>query len=187
MLEQDTFNIFCMEYNIEKKRHGFITFILWAGIIGSIISPIFSSIIYQGYLNLGNYGIELKLAGIDTNSFCVAIGRPILALQAIAFIAAILSVVSWILLLKWNKKGFFLSAGTSFVTSICNIILLNIVNQKYQELIYLSNSYGIFYSVNISSLSTNITTLVLTFAGIFALYGILHIKKDGISFWSQLE
>ena len=62
------------------------------------------------------------------------------------------------MLIKWNKKGFYLCFGMCVVNMIINFI------------------------VNGISLS-----VLSPISGILILYGILQIKRDGVEYWEAMD
>lgn len=121
--------------NEGKKRHGCVSMWLWIAIIS----------------NLG-YGIYYAVSMFDAYT-SMSLGFGVLS------ILATLNVLSSILLMRWNKCGFYVFLISSVLAAIVNLIVL-----KLEPYFLIS---GIF--------------------AIFIWWGILQIRKDGVSTWSLLE
>lgn len=159
---------------MEKKRHGFVTFWLWMGIIGCCISIPSSIVTYQNMKNLGYVGMQLITAGIDITPFNDAIGTHVLILQAVAAISGICMIVFYAQLLKWKKSAFWSFVIVAVAVAIINVIMMHFVQQDYALI-------GMSYNLNpwMQVIATPLSLLIL--------WAILQIKKDGVSCWSQLE
>ncbi len=118
---------------MEKKRHGFVTFWFVFMIISNVISF---------FANFGN-------AFESSQNTFVSVASAILS---------VLNIVAVILLLSWNKKGFWMITATT----ACSVLIL-------------FSSYG--FSVLVLSSLLSVALLRL----------ILQIKKNGVSCWKQLE
>lgn len=160
--------------NTTKKRAGFVTFWLWFGIIANIISPIVSVINYQGYKNLGNYGIQLINLGVDISSFSSKVGIYVIALQAFTVIASVLLIVAYSQLLNWNKRGFYIFLVVTVLNAIANPLLLKGISSVWMN-------YGLLLNINTMLL------IVSPLVSALILWAILQIKKDGVSCWKQLQ
>lgn len=160
--------------NTTKKRAGFVTFWLWFGIIANIISPIVSVINYQGYKNLGNYGIQLINLGVDISSFSSEVGIYVVALQAFTVIASVLLIVAYSQLLNWNKRGFYIFLVVTVLNAIANPLLLKGISSVWMK-------YGLLLNINTMLL------IVSPLVSALILWAILQIKKDGVSCWKQLQ
>lgn len=160
--------------NTTKKRAGFVTFWLWFGIIANIISPIVSVINYQGYKNLGNYGIQLINLGVDISSFSSEVGIYVIALQAFTVIASVLLIVAYSQLLNWNKRGFYIFLVVTVLNAIANPLLLKGISSVWMK-------YGLLLNINTMLL------IVSPLVSALILWAILQIKKDGVSCWKQLQ
>lgn len=73
-------------------------------------------------------------------------------------IVSIMNLVLAIMLFQWKKWAFWAFAGTSIIALVINL-----------------------------SLGLGIGTSLFGLAGIAILYGILQIKKDGVTAWENLE
>lgn len=160
--------------NTTKKRAGFVTFWLWFGIIANIISPIVSVINYQGYKNLGNYGIQLINLGVDISSFSSEVGIYVIALQAFTVIASVLLIVAYSQLLNWNKRGFYIFLVVTVLNAIANPLLLKGISSVWMK-------YELLLNINTMLL------IVSPLVSALILWAILQIKKDGVSCWKQLQ
>lgn len=160
--------------NTTKKRAGFVTFWLRFGIIANIISPIVSVINYQGYKNLGDYGIQLINLGVDISSFSSEVGIYVIALQAFTVIASVLLIVAYSQLLDWNKRGFYIFLVVTVLNAIANPLLLKGISSVWMK-------YGLLLNINTMLL------IVSPLVSALILWAILQIKKDGVSCWKQLQ
>ena len=158
----------------QKQRHGFVTFWLWLGIIGSIISIPASIISYQNFTNLGYLGMQLISAGINITPFSEAIHSHVIIMQIVAGIAGICMIVFYSKILNWKKNGFGGAVITAVIVAIINTIMMGFVKQDY-----LSIGLVINYNPFMQVIVTPISLLIL--------WGILQIKKNGISCWKNLE
>lgn len=159
---------------MEKKRHGFVTFWLWLGIIGNCISIPSSIVAYQSMKNLGYLGIQLVTAGVDITPFNEAIGIHIIILQVVAAIAGICMIVFYTQLLKWKKSAFWSIVIVALAVAIINIVIMHFIQQDYALI-------GLSYNLNpwMQIIATPLSLLIL--------WAVLQIRKDGVSCWSQLD
>lgn len=122
--------------NEGKERHGCVNAWLWIVIISNLGLGIYYAItMFSAYTNIMSLGFGL-LSILST-----------------------LNVLGAILLMRWNKCGFYLFIVSSVLAALVNLGVLNL------EPIVLI--WGLF--------------------AILIWWGILQIKKDGISSWSLLE
>ena len=159
---------------MEKQRHGFVTFWLWLGIIGSVISIPVSIVTYQNMTNLGNLGMQLIIAGVDITPFSEAIDSHVLIWQIVAAISGICMIVFYSKLLKWQKSGFWGLVITAVIVAVINVIMMNLIQQDYALV-------GLTYNIN------PIAQVIATPLSLLILWAILQIKKGDISCWKQLE
>lgn len=123
--------------NESKERHGCVSAWLWIAIISNL-----------GY---GIYYAAAMFAAYTTSSMSLGFG--------LLSILATLNVLGSILLMRWNKCGFYVFLVSSVLAALVNLGVLKL--EPY-----------------------------FLISGIFAIliwWGILQIKKDGISAWSLLE
>lgn len=116
----------------EIKRHPFVTFWLWLGVI------------INGFVTLGYIG------------WFAEIGFTWLPIMWLAGCVLILS--GYIMLLRWDKMGFYILSGACVFSMVINIIIS-----------------GFALSIFIPIISVAI------------LYFILHIKKNGIEYWDAMD
>ena len=119
-----------------KKRHGCVSAWLWIVIISN--------------LGLGIYYATLMFSAY-TNTISLGFG--------LLSILATLNVLGAILLMRWNKCGFYLFVVSSVLAALVNIGVLSL-----EPVVLLSGLFAILIWC-----------------------GILQIKKDGVSAWSLLE
>lgn len=158
----------------EKERHGFVTFWLWLCIIANIIMIPFSIISYQNLTNLGYYGMDLIASGIDLTPFSEAIHPHVLIMQIVAALSGIAMVVFYIQIKNWKKSGFWGLVITAVTVAIINTIMMNLIQKDYQLV-------GMYLNLN------PIAQVIATPLSLLILWGILQIKKNGVSCWKLLE
>lgn len=124
-----------MENNL-KQRNGCITAWLWVAIIANIGMAIFYAVSM-----FSAYSTEMALG------------------FGICSIFGVINVLGAILLMRWNKTGFYLFIVSSIISAIVNVFVLKM---------------------------TPVTAVSSIFA-IVIWWAILQAKKDGVSAWSQLE
>lgn len=167
-----------METNVSneqtKQRHGFVTFWLWLGIIGSVISIPVSIISGKNLTNLGYYGMQLINAGVDLGPFNKTIQTHALIMIIVGAVSGIFMLVFYSNILHWKKNGFWGLVITAVIAAIINIIMMNFVKQDYL-------SIGLMLNLN------PIIQVVATPLSLLILWAILQIKKNGVSCWKQLE
>lgn len=157
-----------------KKRHGFVTFWLYFGLVANIIGIIASVVSYQNLTNLGYTGMQLITSGVDITPFSEAIHPHVLVLQVVAVISGILMIVGYAMLLNWKKAGFWIITVTAIITAIIIVIMMGYIKQDY-ALVGLTINWN------------PVTQLVVTPVSVFILWAILQLKKERISCWQQLE
>ena len=122
--------------NEGKERHGCVSVWLWIVIISNLVLGIYYAIMmFSAYTNTMSLGFGLLS------------------------ILATLNVLGAILLLRWNKCGFYLFVVSSILAAL----------------------------VNIGVLDLRPTVMISGLFAILIWWGILQIKKNGISAWSHLE
>ncbi len=119
-----------------KERNGCVSFWLWAVLIANVVLTIYYAVIM-----------------FDSQSREAALGIGLCS------ILGLLTVLGAILLMRWNKNGFYMMAFSSIMAIIVNIFIL-----KMEP-------------------GTTMGSLV----SIFIWWAILQIKEDGVSAWSQLQ
>lgn len=122
--------------NESKERHGCVNAWLWIAIISNFgLGIYYATMMFSAYTNTMSLGFGLLS------------------------ILATLNVLGAILLMRWNKCGFYLFIISSILAALVNVGVLNLT-----PIVFIS---GI--------------------SAIFIWWAILQIKKDGISAWSLLE
>lgn len=152
-----------MNQPIQRERHGCITVWLWLALISCIISVI-------RYL----VGAYHAMNGIDDLPKAILLGdydpydlpewTPVYLIGC-AFFAFLMFIAS-IQLMNRKRSGYSL-----YVTSAFFSFLLSAGFTLYNE----------------GDISFVVAGLFIFIFSILVLYGILHIRKNGVSFWSQLE
>ena len=122
--------------NESKERHGCVSAWLWIAIIS----------------NLG-YGIYYVISMFDSYTNAESLGLGLLA------ILATLNVLGAILLMRWNKYGFYVFLVSAILAAVVNLGILKL------EPIF----------------------VIFGFLSILLWWGILQISKDGFSAWNLLE
>ena len=123
--------------NESKERHGCVSAWLWIAIISNF-----------GY---GIYYAAAMFAAYTTSSMALGFG--------LLSILATLNVLGSILLMRWNKCGFYLFVVSSILAALVNLGILKL--EPY--------------------------FLITGLVAIIIWWGILQISKDGISAWNLLE
>ncbi len=122
--------------NEAKERHGCVNAWLWIVIISNLgLGIYYATMMFSAYTNTMSLGFGLLS------------------------ILATLNVLGAILLMRWNKYGFYLFVVSSVLAALVNIGVLSL-----EPVVLLS---GLF--------------------AILIWWGIFQIKKDGVSAWSLLE
>lgn len=160
-----------------QKRHGFITFWLWLGIIVNIISTPIGLISLNNIKNLGSYGMQMAAWGVNLDELTGSLGTYILIWEVILVISAILAIIGFIKLLNWKKFGFWLNACVSVVSGATGLIMAHLVSQEYAKL-------GMILDSTYFSAPMTIFNIAV---GILVLWAVLQIRKNGVSYWKQLE
>ncbi|MDE7349914.1 MAG: hypothetical protein K2N25_02515, partial [Muribaculaceae bacterium] len=119
-----------------KERHGCVSAWLWVALVANALMVVL-------------YGIAMF--GMDTREDALGIG--------LCSIGGAMNVLGSILLLRWNKTGFYMMA-------ICSIMVI---------------------AVNIFVLNMEAYVMIGSLIGIVIWWAILQIKKNGVSAWSQLS
>ena len=136
------------------KRNLFITFWLWLCIILNVFI-----IVYLIYFSVTEWRYFYDTPGV--------------------ILSAVLSIVGYIMLLKWRKRGFYL---------VCLAWLLQyFLSISDYDLVYnmvLSVCWAFTDRISTMSDLGYIGVLLINFG---ILLGILQIKKNGVSCWSQLR
>lgn len=124
-----------MENNF-KQRNGCITAWLWVAIIANIGMAIFYAVSM-----FSAYSTEMALG------------------FGICSILGLVNILGAILLMRWNKTGFYLFLVSSLITAIVSVFVLKM----------------------------EAATAIGSLFAILIWWAILQAKKDGVSAWSQLE
>lgn len=124
-----------MENNL-KQRNGCITAWLWFAIIANIGMAIFYAVSM-----FSAYSTEMALG------------------FGICSIFGVINVLGAILLMRWNKTGFYLFLVSSLICTVVNVFVLKM----------------------------SAATAISSVFAIVIWWAILQAKKDGVSAWSQLE
>lgn len=125
-----------MGNNNLKQRNGCITAWLWLVIIANLLTTVF----YVATM-------------FEANTSGIAIGFGICA------ILCIVNVLGAILLMRWNKTGFYIFVVSSIINALTNILVLNVSS--------------------VVAISCIIAIIIW--------WAILQAKKDGVSTWEQLD
>ena len=155
-----------METNIlkknEKQRHGFVTFWLWLGIIGSVISMIMTLVSC------------MRMSDIWSIDGGESLRIHYLIMVAVAFIGGIALIVCYSRILDWKKNGFWGAIIVAVVVGIANVILMKLIEKDFAIM-------GLYVSLN------PFTQVIATPLSLLILWAVLQLKKDGVSYWKQLE
>lgn len=116
----------------EIKRHLFISFWLWLGVVIS------------GFVTLGYLGWFTEIG--------------FTCLLALWLAGCVLVLSGYIMLLRWNKMGFYILSGGCFFSMVLNIII---------------NGFTL--------------SIFIPIINVVILYFILHIKKNGVEYWEAMD
>lgn len=119
-----------------KQRHGCVTFWLWLVLI----------------VNAG-FTLQYLVMLVDADP-----QLPVLAVSLLALLGAC-NVYAALLLLRWNKMGFYLFICSSLAALVVNVTML--------DLHPVQSATSLF--------------------GIAIWWGVLQIRRGGVSAWSQME
>lgn len=166
-----------------KQRHSFVTFWLWFGIIINVIAlPV---AIMQSSLNVFKDFPEqllemLSRRGDDISS----LGTYVVFLQIVTAICTIALIAGYYLMLKWKKKGFWINVVAGIANGVLSLILFSMIVNSIDAV------GATITEPKVSHVISMVYTPVMAVIGIISVlvqWGILHIKKDGVSCWKQLE
>lgn len=168
--------------NIEevKERAGFVTFWLWLGIIASVImmirsvTDVYDEISMLEELLASPFGHYQDLLGTTLNIMYIA--------MVLTIIVGVVGIIGYVKLLNYKKSGFKIFVSIS----ILNVLLI-IANTYFTASFYESLSGDdslVSLDLFIKSAFYQIAPVVV---GLLVLWGVLQIKKNGKSCWSQLD
>lgn len=146
----------------EKHRHGFVTFWLWLGIIGSFISMILTLVSC------------MRMSDIRSLDGGGPLRMHYLIMVAVALIGGIALIVCYSKILDWKKNGFWGAIVVALIVGIANVILINLIQKDFANM-------GLYVSLN------PFTQVIATPLSLLILWAVLQIKKDGVSCWKLLE
>ena len=161
-----------------KERHGFVTFWLLLGLIAGFVSIFLNIHSISSMSEMGSWERYLiSSMGVDISSFMERISTHILIFQIGIVLLCICSIISFILLLRWKKLGFWIRLCVPFALFGFNYIMLKVIEQDYISVgLSLLIDWEMFYASSFGGL-----------LGVILLWAILQIKKNGISCWKLLE
>lgn len=163
-----------LEYQI-KERNGFVTFWLWFAIVGCVINGFMTYLSTSSLGNLGLAGMDLIVNGTDVKTIAASLSNYTLMLTIAGIVASLLMIWGYVKLLNWHKSGFWMILATALIIAPMNYILV-------QKIIGIYNGLG-FYLTGITPWQQAVVSIV----SIAILWGILQLRKDGVSCWSQLD
>ena len=132
-----------MDRNGLNNRHGFITFWLWLCAIANVLTTL-------GYV----------LLLFSSKGLWSATPEPIW-LRLLWLIGSLALLVGYILLICWDKIGFYVIAIIQGLSVLINLI--------------------------IGGLTDPIITSFLPLVALVLLYGVLHLSKSGLSYWDAMD
>lgn len=142
---------------LEFSRNGFITFWLWLGVVGSVIS-------------LGS---------------TVVIGTDIADVAGYVFfslVSSLVGCVGYVMLLLWNRGGFVVT----IVASVMNLVGSIIASTRLEEYLSYDYYYDEAVMVGVTGMSTY-AAIIGAVVGAVILFAILQIKSDGVSYWDAMK
>ena len=122
---------------VKRKRNSFLTLFL----VLSLIAQVSTTVSYQQLI---------------FNEHPIFVYAPLRI--SVLFMIGVLDVLCNILILNWNKFGFYGALSFSLIFFCINI--------SFEEISYLQSSYGII--------------------GVLILYLLMQIKKNGVSAWGHI-
>ncbi|MDE5561679.1 MAG: hypothetical protein K2J00_07785 [Bacteroidaceae bacterium] len=162
--------------NKQRQRHGFVTFWLWFCIVCSALSGVQGLLMGSQLSSLGYYATGLAASGIDYSHAYGQLQDASMILSGQAVIGFICNVVGYVMLLNWKKAGFYVLIVASIVLSCVGVYAMELISDAYSEI-------GRY----VSSMSLNSIMVFGSVFGWILLWAILQIKKNGVSYWSQLN
>ena len=125
---------------VDVKRNSFVSFWLWL------------CTIINGLCTVGYFALLFSSRGLWS-------GTPEPTwLRLIWLVGSAIVLCGYIMLLKWNKKGFYLFSGMCVVNIIISLLTNGFVLDTFSPIF-----------------------------GIVLLYIILQIEKDGVGYWEAME
>lgn len=164
------------EIKNSRKRHGFVTFWLWLGIVMAILSPVYSVMFSQKIDKISRYLFFETSAQEKSvvNAFRSALTSHLSEIELCSLLSAILTIIFNILILRWRKIGFWCNMGSSIVFCVINLYLISLIQNDYSTIgLTVNINYGI-------AIIPVVTSSVI-------LWAVLQIKKNGVSCWKQLK
>ena len=161
-----------MEEQITPKRHGFITFWLWLGIVFGILGFVGLIVATSQVNTVPN---PLNYDSLDEFEHALWNYEHAGALSFLYISSAILCLVdacASFILLQQKKLGFKLRVGAA----VLSVILALIYGLSVAE----TSSIGL-------AIGSAVAAAIGAAIGIGILYAILNIRKDGVPYWSQLQ
>lgn len=160
-----------------KERAGFVTFWLWLGIfVLSILSIILVYNIYGQISQLKS--VEWLLSSYYHDVYYTALYAQYIAM-ALTIILGVGGIIGYVKLLNYKKSGFKIFVSIS----ILNVLII-IANTYFTASFSESLSGDVSSDLFIKSAFYQIAPVVV---GLLVLWGVLQIKKNGKSCWSQLD
>jgi len=120
--------------------------------------------------------MELITKGVDITPFSSVMSLNVLLLQVIAVIHSFVSIYGCVLLLKWNRSGFYIILSLQPIVSLVQAYGFYLVQQEYLQL-----------GLSVYPMAAIAATIIMTIISIAILFGILQLRKNGVSYWSQLN
>ena len=150
-------------------RHGFISFCLWFTIICCVITAIIAIAALADGQELESRAAALAENSQGEISYDTALNHGIAAM-VVVIILVFVNIISSFLLLKRKKIGFKLAIYAGLTYLIYDIVHSLIMGVDIKPTLFVLSFYVIGFVIAIA-----------------ILYGILHIRKNGVSYWSQLK
>ena len=152
---------------MKAPRHGFVTFWLWLGVVVGAFAAI---IAISGLANDAETSKRAMEMAASSEMSYQSIYNQMTITMVITLIICLVQTFAYALLLGRKKLGFKLMVYAAAAYIIWSVI------------------QGFMLGGNIKGIMLLLVAYIIGFAiSLAILYGILHIRKDGISYWSQLR
>lgn len=151
----------------QAPRHRFISFWLWLTIICCLSAAI---IVISGLAD--GQELEIRAAAMAAQgdiSYDTALNHGIAAM-VVVIILLFVNIVASFMLLNRKKMGFKMAIYAALAYVIYSIVHSLIMGADIAHTLFVLSFYVVGFVIAIA-----------------ILYGILHIRKNGVSYWSQLK
>ena len=155
-------------------RNAFVTIVIVVGIILACILGIFSLLNSWSMFGYAEWEFQPFFSREGVKDLYHSVHNYLLLEMLVAIVATACIIFFLVKLLQGKRYGFWGFVVTSIAATSVKIVLASLVENAFREI-----------EVEISS--NTMLQIVWTLATIAILYAVLQIKKDGVSWWRQLE